>query len=395
MAKKKKSKVLTEISSDVTRVSAAKVKLERSWNLSPQVLAITLAFIAGLLFFDRSFFLVLKLCNRHNLQGPETINQTLHTHADAYIFGDSRAKYHIDPAVLNAEVGLNFFNAGASGYDILYYRCLCELLEKRTKPKLYVINISLDDFHRNPAQYGSMNIFAAYMDESAVVRAMLVKQSWRAVPALQRIGHDRQASMLKDFPWDVAWPYVCKSYVTLMGIKTYRFNAKLYYFVEAALGRPLASSDGFVPLSNTPFQAAKRRYVMAQDVDFALVNELIQCVRQAQSKGICVILSVAPSFRMTYSLAPDEWYYLYAIRQSAKLLHVPLIEISEHNHPHYRDALYYFDRDHFNARGAAFYSQHLALHIARVLSLPDIAGTPYEAHIEPDQYVIPASLFDP
>lgn len=375
--------------------ATAYFNFKMEWHLAPATLAVVLAFVIGLFISDRSLFFVLTQINRHSIHSPETINQTLHTHAEAYILGDSRAKHHFDPAILNAEVGLNFFNAGASGYDILYYRCLTTLLEKRVTPKLYVVNISLDDFHRNPEQYASMGIFAPYMDESPVIRDLLTKQQWRSAITLRGIGDDIQDAMIHEYHWDLAWKYVWRKYLALYGVKTYRFNAKLYPFVQSLLDIPLASQNGFVPL-NKPFDTHMEYWVLEEDIDLSLVNDLIQWVRQVQSKGIRVIFSVAPSFRMSsnFVLRPDEWYYLKAIRQTAKLLQVPLIEISELKHPNYRDPAYYVDRDHLSAKGAEFYSHHAALHIKQVLSLPSIEGTPYEAKIEPDQYVIPSALFD-
>ena len=392
MAQKKKSKA-------VGKTTAGLPALEQSawpWSLIQRVLLIVVVFVLIAYVIDRAVFAALHILYSHSERGPENINRALHRRVDGYIFGDSRARHHFDPAVIQADTGLQFFNAGTPGFDMLFYRCLADLIEKQYTPQWYVVNISLPDLHRNQSQYPSMVIFAPYIGDSTAVRDVLTTQSWRGGIKFAGLGTPVDDELIFNTNRPLTWKYQWHTLIKYGLSDTMRFNARTYPIIDQVIHPVLADDNGFHPL-NGPFieKDDPSKWRLEEDIDLYFAYQVIQFVRQAKAKGIHIAFVVCPSYRVrtNFMLKPDEWYYLKAVRQCARELDVPLLEISEGTRSEYRDQSNYVDTDHLNGRGAEFFSHHFALLFKHLTEIPDWHGTPYQAQIDPSQYVIPMELF--
>ncbi len=347
------------------------------WNVLASNLVFALlcvgSFVAGLFALDRSATALVKPFHRQTLvdeQAGGSINQALHARAEAYVFGNSRAKHHYDCEILSQTTGLRFFNAGAEGQDVLYTRLLADLIEKEQQPKLYLVNVNLTDLMQIGYRYLRIDVFAPYIDDSAVVSGTLLHPSR---------GHE---------------------YRLRYGmLHTPRFNNCIVPILRQRLGHlETEGRFGYVPL-HKPFKddTPEHKWVLlVEQYDPFALSEFIHFLRQAKAKHIKVVLCMGPHYRYRseFNLRKDEWFFLFGLRQIAQLMELPYIELSEAGYSEFRDSRYYQDVDHLNEAGARFFSEKLAQHLRYALSLPTLEGSMYKPPIEPRQYTIPMEYFE-
>ncbi len=333
-------------------------------------------FLVGLLACDRGLGLWLTRQFSKTIISDDTMgnvfNQAILAKTDAYILGNSRAKYHYDPKLLQLKTDLSFFNAGTDGQDVFFFRMGTDVLEQFHQPKLYLVELSTYTFDIQPKQYfAALTSFAPYRQQSSHAFEQLLQVERHAMhPQL---------------------PY-------LLNIKTYRFTRHSLPILMQLLGQKQKYPHEFIPLSGTLAHQAlpTHRSGLTGTIDEVKVMQFIDFVRQSQSKGIRVVVCVGPMYRWdsNFVLWQSEWYYLRCIRQLCKLLTVPLIEISEAAYPEYRDPTYYQDENHLNKRGAELFSHQVADHLQTLLTLPNMEGfyaSPYFPQIDPADYPLPLS----
>src|SRR5919197_2165224 len=74
--------------------------------------------------------------------GYGLVNHQLATGADVLVLGSSRARNHVDPAVLREELSSSEFNAGVAGHDFLYAMMLFDLWRRaHPAPRAIVLNV--------------------------------------------------------------------------------------------------------------------------------------------------------------------------------------------------------------------------------------------------------------
>ncbi len=332
-------------------------------------------FLVGLLACDRGLGLWLTQQFSKTMISDDTMgnvfNQAIHANTDAYILGDSRAKYHYNPRPLQLKTGLSFFNAGVVAQDVFCFRMGTDVLEQFHQPKLYLVELSTYVFDIQPNQYlGALTTFAPYRHRTHTFEQLLEIEKHANHPRL---------------------PYLLK-------IKSYSFRSHLFPILRQLVGQKPAHPDGFEAKSETldPRKLPLHRNGLAGILDEVKVMQFIDFVKQSQSKGIRVVVCVGPMYRWdsNFVLWQSEWYYLRCIRQLCKLLAVPLIEISEAAYPEYRDPTYYMDQNHLNKRGAELFSHQVADHLRTILTLPNMEAfyaSPYFPQIDPADYPLPLS----
>ncbi len=351
----------------------------------------TLAFLTGLLALDRGISQGLSFS--YVRVSHDDISLARRAHADAYIFGDSRAKHHYHPGILKKHCGLTFFNAGAEGQGILYLRGLSNLLEQIDQPKLYVVNLNLNDLMDKDFRYVRLAALRPYMAESSAIQDMLLTYGWREY--LRMPGYAPHVmdgiewgSHLKN-TWKLHW----KKLVRLALFKTFCYNGQL----PTLLPETDSAIAGFVPLGgNLGSQPIEAEWQMRSELDLYTVKQLIDFVKQARQKNIAVVFCIGPSYReqrQDPGLRPDESFHLAALRECAWFLKVPLIEMGPETYPVFKQKALYQDLEHLNAQGAETFSEILGPLLAKSLQFKDSGVTPFLPAILPKDYVIVPGFF--
>ena len=356
----------------VKKIPAAAWGQATDWRPIGMAAMTVLLFMVGFFVLDLSTAKIMALTiTRWPLSADQggNIQAALASKAEVYIFGSSRAKHHYEPGVIQAATNLSVYNAGADGQDIVYTRLLADLIERHHKPKIYIVNFSFPDVMANRYRWNRLSVFRIFAEGNPLIKQAL-KQADTAFSELL---------------------------VTQM-IKTYKFNGLLANVWQIGDGGQ-RQNNGFDPLDTVYVPAANdKHFKLRKEFDLEAIQQFVGFVRQARSKGIAVIFSIGPTYRdfSSFTISFEDWFLLCGIRQMAKEMNVPLIEIPEISDPVYRDATYYADTEHLNRKGAHYYSLQFARQLIRVLAIhtnDELQHSPFSSGIAPQEYTIPNSLF--
>jgi hypothetical protein len=148
--------------------------------------------------------------------GHGLVNHQLATGAEVLVLGSSRARHHIDPAVLRDELSLTAFNAGVAGHDLLYAVMLFDLWRRaHPAPRAIVLNVDPGSFSRSEDELQKASVFGPFAGESERVREVLdLRGAFEPVKRLSRL---------------------------------YRYNGNVLPILKAALVPIDPAFDGFVP----------------------------------------------------------------------------------------------------------------------------------------------------
>ena len=319
----------------------------------PRVLrgaVLALGFALGLLALDQLVGLALEAVLRGSPAGQSgDIQRALDDHqsVDVYVFGSSRARRHVDPALVEAETGLRVHNAGAHGQTLAYARMLEALLLARgTSARIFALQVDIGHLFIDTSPRAA--IFSPYYGESPVVDAIL-----------EQTGSYRRLKLLS---------------------RAYRFNSLAVPLVAQWLGAEADARQGFVP-----HQGSMSRERIAQvpppwepptapGGGYAplpkLERWLREFVREARDAGIHTLVFIGPRFRGAYAPHPAELLARDWVARWTEDEGGTFRALDEDSDPAFLNPELYFDPGHLNARGAAQLSRLLAAELAALRADP-------------------------
>jgi hypothetical protein len=268
-------------------------------------------------------------------EGGGLLNYALSKDPDVLVLGSSRAKHHIDPAVLSKKLSMTTFNAGINGQELLYAVMLVDLWKHRhAPPRAIVLQIDANTFEWSDDELAKTSVFSYYADENDRVREILYSRS--------------------DFE---RLKYLSRSY---------RFNGKVFPILKNLLAHPDHEFDGYVALDGTIDLTAQEPIVSDgsksdserfSERSVAYFRELVEYCRQGHTQ---LFLINSPRFR-EYREDHDAWLDSLS-RFLVAFPDVQFINIDEFTHPSlFADRMDMFkDTAHLNARGSQEYSKLLA-----------------------------------
>jgi hypothetical protein len=262
---------------------------------------------------------------------------------DVFVFGSSRARRHIDPAVIQAQTGQRAHNAGAHGQTLAYARMLEALLLARgTGARTFALQVDLGHLFIDTSPRAA--IFSPYYGESPVVDAIL-----------EQTGAYRRVKLLS---------------------RAYRFNSLAVPLLAQWAGSPHDPQLGFEPqlgsMSHERIASIPAPWVppAAPGGGYAPLPKmerwLREFVRDATRAGIHTLVFIGPRFRGAYAPHPSElmardWVARWTAEEGGTFR-----ALDEESEPAFLDPELFADPGHLNARGAERLSQLLALELARV-----------------------------
>ena len=264
------------------------------------------------------------------------INYALTKAPDILILGSSRARHHINPAILHHRLSVSAFNAGVNGHDLLYAMMLFDLRKRfHTPPRAIILHVDAASFVKEEEELQRTSIFSYYVNKSDLVRHVIFSRS---------------------------------RYEPLKFLSSaYRFNGKLLPMLKNQFVSVDAQADGYVGLSGhlkwtepSPDEDDEDRRMAAlpfwQD-KIAYFRDLATYCKQHETQ---LFLVHSPRFR------EDPVGHAAWTRNLSRLLvaypEIEFIDISEQTYPEVfvgRVDLYR-DVSHLNVHGAELFSQLLA-----------------------------------
>lgn len=298
-----------------------------------------LIILAVTLVADRLFsYIFLKAIFSKTLSGESggTVNYLLQNkkNADFLILGSSRAKFHINPALLTNVYNGNGYNAGISGTGgLIYNNLLLQLLvSKGAKPKLIILQLDVYPYFTIKDENAPNEISSLYpfLGESEVVRNYVNN-------------HANYAEKFK------------------LLFHTYRYNGK---FLNILYNYPrrnsIPNNNGFEGLNNqfdtsgfhvSPDLSKKHTYAASK------LEALTGIVATCKNNGIPLQVVISPSFENSLLLNEGN-------RMLINLLHQKGVEhIYDYSNvdsiPALQPATMWKDAAHLNTNGATIFSKIL------------------------------------
>lgn len=295
-----------------------------------------LAFVVGLAALDRGIGAALDAAMRRirTGEGSGAVNAVLdHRDVDVMVFGSSRAKQHVDPAVIRAVTGRSGYNAAANGQGLPYAVALQALLAARgARIGCWVLHVDVVD-----------------LTEPKIDRVAVLMPFAREAPAILALAGrvDRWARVKA---WSSMW----------------RYNGVALGVVRNLFVAPPGPDDlGFTPRTARRAGFADDREFLGRTgpgADFAVdpvASELLD--RFVAGAGGRVLLVTSPLDRPEASeLDPTRsqtraWLEAYAQRSR-----VTYRSYDEANHPEFRDPALFVDGAHLGPEGARRLSAEIA-----------------------------------
>jgi hypothetical protein len=280
----------------------------------------------------------LERVQRRTLAGEASgglINQALSRDVDVLVLGSSRARHHLSPEVLQQELSLSVFNAGANGHDLLYAVMLFDLWRRsHSAPTAVLLHVDPKSFVRFEPELERASAFAPYLEDSEIVREVLsLRGPFQSLKQLSA---------------------------------AYRFNGKVLPIFRNAFVRA-DESAGFhgLPGSLDPAQVPdpperNSRQMETEPFWSPKILHLEKLVLHCASSGTRVFLVHSARYRRD---ARSHAAWVRRVRDlAANYPNVEFVEVSEVSHPELfagRPELFR-DESHMNRQGAEIFSRVLA-----------------------------------
>ncbi|MCF7560800.1 hypothetical protein L3X39_09130 [Sabulilitoribacter multivorans] len=250
---------------------------------------------------------------------------------DILIFGSSHAHRHYVPEVVERQLSLSCYNAGAEGQQLLFHRALQKMIFKRITPKIIILNIDENFLFKSDIAFERLSdLHPYYSDYKSELHPIL-----------------RLNSSMIDFK---------------MLFKSYQTNSTLVHVIKYYL-KPQQDYKGYRPLfdettANKIESLEKREPLKEYEevIDDIFVNTLVDFIEEAQAKKIKVVFVTSPNLILR-DITKNE--SLLKIKEIAKSKEVIFIDFL--NSPNYLNKYNLFhDASHLNDKGAKLFTSSVS-----------------------------------
>ncbi len=262
---------------------------------------------------------------------------------DVYVFGSSRTRRGVDPAVIEAATGQRVHNAGANGQTLAYARMLeALLLERGTSARTFLLQVDTGHLFLDTSPRAA--IFSPYYGESPDVDAMLESTGpFRRLKFLSRAYRFNSLALPLLAQWASDAPEPQQGFDAAQA----SMSAERVAQVPAPWQPPTAPGGGYAPLPK-------------------MEGWLREFVREARRAGIHALVFIGPRFRGAYAPHPSEllareWLARWTAEEGGTFR-----ALDEESAPVFRNPELFSDPGHLNARGAAELSRLLAAELERL-----------------------------
>ncbi|GAA4274200.1 hypothetical protein U6A24_22170 [Aquimarina gracilis] len=182
------------------------------------------------------------------------------------IFGSSHAHRHYVPEVFEKELNKTCYNVGAEGQQLLYHLALQQMIFKRIKPKLIILNIDEGFLYSSKEAYDRLGDLHPYYEE--------YKDELRPILGLQ--------SKLIDFK---------------LFFKSYQTNSTIVHALRYHLS-PQIDYKGYRPLFGKVALTNKSKMlkVNRREIDSNFVTALERFIDSAKKNDVDLVFVTSPKF---------------------------------------------------------------------------------------------------
>lgn len=312
--------------------------------MKPRSLLLVVVFLAGLFALDRGIGLALSRVFERLETGAQVglANYAIRqTDAQIVVFGSSRAVYHVDPAVLERELGLTAFNAGSPGQSIRYARAIeAMLLDNGSRARLFLLHVDPKNLWGDRQ---GLQRLAPFYGRNPAVDALLEATSPTARWKLQ--------------------------------VASYRYNSLLLPMLGNLLRDRPSPGNGFRvipedrPRNLEPVDEPWEPGEIHEDMSRLYVD----FIEAAREQDVAVALVDGPRWRPAGRREVDRIGHAH-LEALAREHGAAWIVIDERSDPVFGQARWFADVAHLTGEGARVFSERLAEQLRPLLRHP--VGTP-------------------
>jgi hypothetical protein len=262
-----------------------------------------------------------RQCQKGNI--GHTNQVMLSIEPELLIIGSSRASHHYVSSILEEELQLSCFNAGADGSEMDYHSAVYFANVARYQPEIVIIDINEFRFTKEGSRDGKLRILAPYLGiNNRVDQLFYASDRWARFKTLSAI---------------------------------YPYNSELTNLMTG--GGITIRDKGYDPLKGSMSRSAipgTETRMRNASTNGARIQQLEELLADAQNKKIMMVLIQSPRYT---NAVPNE-----TIRQIAVLAtKYGAYFVDDINHPDIsRNPEYFKDAAHLNHAGAEAYSRIVA-----------------------------------
>ncbi|AXT59930.1 hypothetical protein D1816_06050 [Aquimarina sp. AD10] len=260
-----------------------------------------------------------------------SIQAVKNTNAQVLIFGSSHAHRHYVPEVFEKNLNKTTYNAGAEGQQLLYHLAMQQMIVKRVKPEVIILNIDEDFLYYSKEAYDRLSDLHPYYSD--------YRQELRPILGLE--------SKLVDVK---LFFNAYQTNSTIMHVLRYFASPQLDYLGYRPLFGKIEKHSSIINETNKE-----------QDLDDNFVNALYQFIATAIDNDIKLVFVTSPRLNQVDDVNNVSFN---KIKNIAKEKEIPLINYF--NHKEFTNKLELFhDPSHLNDTGARLFSRDVALKIVK------------------------------
>jgi hypothetical protein len=239
--------------------------------------------------------------------------------SDILILGSSRALHHYDTRIVTKLTGMQCYNAGENGMDILFHNLTLKSILKRYNPKIIILDLNVSEFREVQTSYDRLSWLLPFY-----------KTHKDFAPVLLRRSKTEKLKLLSQI---------------------YPFNSSILQIIYGVLPIKHTKSEdinGYVPLLGKWSKSIElRRNKNQYTVDTFKVKMFEEILSLAGKHNVNLIVCVSPSF-IKYDLSDKS---LVLAKSICTRYNVPFFELTENTLFTTRPDLFK-DPEHLNYLGA-------------------------------------------
>ena len=248
--------------------------------------------------------------------------------ADVLILGSSRANHSFDCRIIEDSLGMNCYNAGRDGQNMVYDAMVFFTYIERHVPKLVILDIA-----------GSM------MDDSWFGNLKEMNCYYGLAEPLDKIIDENS------------------TWVERMKLKSnlYKYNNTWQWLLNARMAKSAAELDGYRPMPVSSRSPCQVRFIHAgkAKIDNRCLSYLEKIRKACQEHHISLVLTFSPALAVCKSGGEEEWLEMYSAKNR-----LPFIDSGKdssfYNHPEL-----FYDMTHLNAKGAELYTKRFVTELKK------------------------------
>lgn len=238
---------------------------------------------------------------------------------DIVVLGSSRARNHYNPEIIYDSLGMSCFNAGRSGYFLMYQSAQLHVMLSRYTPRWIILDIVPYDF-TGGQNYDRLSVLLPYKSHKEIPRFLKMRSKYETWKCFSEI---------------------------------YPYNSMFLKLLPNLKNRGVFNSNGFEPLQGY-YQGEKTIIDNDSDkTDTDKVDEFERIIKLCKERGV----------RLTVVTSP---FYAYYKKPTSTILIVKQIcdkegveYINFLNNKNFDNIRLFHSLDHLNAKGADLFTKKL------------------------------------